>query len=170
MGVEVAKAGVVILSFDLNVYFAQTAALLSILDDLDVDVWVQAAIEHAAYPLILKDEPGFRKWLDEPRPGKIRVIQRADGFEVQTNMGKLAGLDRNGPSIPIRGGRFDLATLRKSLQTVKSRFPDAPDSCLVPSYGMEWRSIAAALNGFYAAPKQRFFGQLCLVFPRPLPK
>ena len=125
--------------------------------------------EAVAYPVVLRDEEGFRAWLDEAKPGKVRIIQRADGFELQTNVGKLPGADPNGPTVPLRGGQQDLATLRRGLARLKERFTVTEDVCYVPSFGSELRAITAAFSADYRAPGKPLFRQLCLVYPRPAP-
>jgi hypothetical protein len=36
---------------------------------------------------------------------------------------------------------------------------------LVPSFGTELAKIATALSGFYRAPGERIFSEICLVYP-----
>jgi hypothetical protein len=120
-----------------------------------------------AFRLTLRDAPAFQAWIDEPVPGKVRVIHRADGFELQTNLGKLPGADPNGPTVPVRGGKMDLTTLQRGFVRVQAKFKSAPDVCFVPSFGMELQQIARALAVNYAKPDQPFFEGLCLVYPRP---
>ncbi|HZN95074.1 MAG TPA: hypothetical protein VFB81_20310, partial [Myxococcales bacterium] len=100
--------------------------------------------------------------------GKVRAIQRADGFELMTKIGKLPGADPNGPTVPVRGGRMDVATLRHGLARLKERFPKADDACLVPSFGTEVQAIARALTGFWSASGEPVYSQVCLVYPRPV--
>ncbi len=149
-----------------EVYLAQAASLLRVLDDGGYSVFLRHPKGEVAYPLVLRDEKAFQAWLDEPKPGKVRVIQRSDGFELQTNVGKLPGADPNGPTVPIRGGGPDLATLRKGLERLKHRFDSAPDLCFVPSFGTELSKVAAAMSSDYGEGGEAIFGELCLVYPR----
>jgi len=90
-----------------DAFLAQAAPVLEALDRAGAEVWLQHPSEsRVAFPVLLRDEAAFQRWLDEPKPGKIRVIQRADGFELMTNIGKLPGADPNGPTAPIRGGLY----------------------------------------------------------------
>lgn len=157
------------LDFGADSYLSEAAPLLALLDDLDVALWLPRPDGRWGHRLVLRDEEAFRDWIDEAKPGKVRVIQRADGFELQSNLGKLPGVDPNGPSVPARGGRDDVATLRRGLQRLKERFPTAGDVCFVPSFGMELRRVAEAMSGAYLppAPGEPLFEQLCLVYPRP---
>ena len=98
------------------------APLLALLNDAEARVFLAHPQGRVAYPLELLDEPAFAEWLDQPIPGRVRVIQREDGFELQTAVGKLPGPDRNAPSIPIRGGRQDLSVLREAMTRLKQRF------------------------------------------------
>ncbi len=165
---ELAKGkDALVVKADKDAFVAQLAPGLAALDDAKVPVWLQDPDAPLAYPLHLRDEKAFQAWLDEPRPGKVRIIQRADGFELQTNVGKLPGSDRNGPTVPARGGQLDIATLRRGLFALKGRFKDAPDACLLPSYGTEVSSLASALTGMYGAKGEPIFEELCLVYPRP---
>jgi hypothetical protein len=152
---------------DADTFFAQTSELLEALRDAASEVWLKHPDEAVAYRLVLRDEEGFRAWLAEVAPGKLRIIQRADGFELSTSVGKLPGGDPNGPSVPVRGGRQDISTLRKGLVRLKGRFKTAEDICLVPSFGTELAQAARALSGIYTAPGEPLFGTLCLVYPIP---
>ncbi len=157
----------VLLRLEPDTYLAQVAWLFAALDDAGAEVWLAHPAAPFAYPLRLRDEQGFQAWLEEPKPGKVRIIQRADGFELQTNVGKLPGADRNGPTVPARGGQQDVATLRRGLAQLKGRFANAPDACLMPSFGTEALAIATALSGMYGAKGEPIFEELCLVYPRP---
>jgi hypothetical protein len=157
----------VLLRYGAETFLAQSVEVLAGLDASGTRVYVQGT--QGAFPVKLRDERAFRLWLDEARPGKIRVIQRADGFELQTDLGKLPGPDANGPSLPTRSGTLDVAALREGLARLKARFPDAPDACLVPSFGTEWVRVAEALEGFYGAPQTRLFSEVCLVYPSVTP-
>ncbi len=150
-----------------DTYLAQVTPLLAALDDAGSEVWLKHPDLNLAYKVELRDEKAWQDWIDEPVPGKLRVIHRADGFELQTNMGKLPGTDPNGPSVPVRGGRMDLPTLRKGFERVKTRFKDAPDVCFAPSMGLSVSDIASALAANYPTADEPIFGQLCLVYPRP---
>jgi hypothetical protein len=152
-----------------DVYLAQLLPLLERLEDGRVETWILHPAGQVAFRVDLTDEAAFQRWLDEPRPGKVRVIQRADGFELTTNVGKLPGADPNGPTVPIRGGQMDLATLRRGLIRLKDHFSKADDACLLPSYGTELAAIARALSGYYRAPGEPIFSRVCLVYPRRKP-
>lgn len=150
-----------------EVFLAQAASLLAVLDDAGTQVYLMHPSGRVAFRLVLRDEPAFRVWLDEPKPGRLRIIQRADGFEVQTSVGKLPGADPNGPTVPLRGGQQNVAALRDALARLKTRFDDTPDLCFVPSFGTDLVDVAAAMTANYHAPEEPFFDQLCLVYPRP---
>jgi hypothetical protein len=119
-----------------------------------------------SFPVELRDEAAFDAWLDEPKAGKLRVIQRQDGLELVSGIGKLPGPDPNGPTVPVRGGRLDVATTREGLQRLQHRF-HAPDACLVPSFGTELRAVGTLLTAFWSGPKEALFERVCLVYPRP---
>jgi hypothetical protein len=146
-------------------YLAQVAPLLAALDDAHVPVWLlhEAGV---AFPLRLRDERAFDAWLDDPKPGKLRVVQRQDGLELVSGVGKLPGPDPNGPTVPVRGGRLDIATARQGLSRLQQRFR-VEEACLVPSFGTELRAVATALTAFWVGPKEPLFAELCLVYPRP---
>jgi hypothetical protein len=150
-----------------DTYLVQAAATLAALDDAGLETWLAHPDVELAFPVKLRDEPAFQRWLDEPVEGKLRVIHRADGFELQTNMGKLHGGDPNGPTVPVRGGQMDLTTLRKGFQTLQARFTRAPDYCLMPSFGMELAQTARAMAANYLSDDDAFFDGTCLVYPRP---
>jgi hypothetical protein len=152
---------------DADTFFAQTSELLEALRDGASEVWLKHPDAAVAYRLVLRDEDGFRAWLAEVAPGKLRIIQRSDGFELSTSVGKLPGGDPNGPSVPVRGGKQDIATLRKGLERLKGRFKTAEDICLVPSFGTEVAHAARALSGVYTAPGEPLFDTLCLIYPTP---
>jgi hypothetical protein len=152
---------------DADTFFAQSSELLEVLRDAAGEVWLKHPDAAVAYRLVLRDEDGFRAWLAEVAPGKLRIIQREDGFELTTSVGKLPGGDPNGPSVPVRGGKQDIATLRKGLVRLKGRFKTAEDICLVPSFGTELAQAARALSGMYTAPGEPLFDTLCLVYPTP---
>jgi hypothetical protein len=144
------------------------SGLLAQLDDARREVWLLHPDAPIAFQVTLRDEPAFQAWLDHTEvPGKVRIIHRADGFELQTNMGKLPGGDPNGPTVPLRGGKFDLKTLQRGLQRLHSRFDTAPDLCLVPSFGMELSQVARALAADYTSADDRLFNELCLIYARP---
>ena len=167
LGARLAKKGAVILEPDAESYLAQVVPLLELLDNLGIQTWLLHPAGQVAFELHLRDEAAFQAWLDEPRPGKVRVIQRADGFELSTNIGKLPGPDPNGPSVPTREGRLDIAMLQSGLLLLRERFKDANDSCLVPSFGMEIHKVALALSGYFQGPDDPIFAEQCLVYPRP---
>ena len=157
----------VLLVPDADTYLVQASELLVVLRDSARTVWLKHPDAPVAYPLVLRDEEGFRTWLAEVAPGKLRIIQRSDGFELTTSVGKLPGPDANGPSVPVRGGRQDLATLRRGLGLLKGRFKTSEDLCLVPSFGTEVAQAARALGASYTAPGEPLFETLCFIFPTP---
>jgi hypothetical protein len=160
----------VVLAPDGDTFLAQAAPWLAALDDAGAEVFAAHPDGQVAFPLLLRDEPSFRGWLDAPDGGgKVRVIHRADGFELQTAVGKLPGADPNGPSVPLRGGHWDLARLRTALGALKDRFPQATESCVVPSFGMELATTARALTAYWSGPDRPTFRKVCLVYPRPGP-
>ncbi|WP_426757232.1 hypothetical protein [Myxococcus sp. Y35] len=152
---------------DAETFLVQVSELLAVLRGSAEAVWLAHPDGPAAYPLVLRDEAGFRAWLEEVAPGKLRIIMRADGFELTTSVGKLPGPDANGPSVPVRAGRQDIVTLRRGLGLLKGRFKTSEDICLVPSFGMEVAQVARALGGVYSAPGEPLFDTLCLVYPTP---
>ncbi|WP_371823487.1 hypothetical protein [Myxococcus sp. CA056] len=164
---ERVKGREVVLVPDADTFLAQVSELFAMLRDSAETVWLAHPDAPVAYPLVLRDEEGFREWLAEVAPGKLRIIQRADGFELSTSVGKLPGPDANGPSVPVREGRQDLATLRHGLGLLKGRFKQSEDICLVPSFGTEVSQAARALGAVYTAPGEPLFDTLCLVFPTP---
>jgi hypothetical protein len=164
------KTQVVVLVPVGETYLAQAAATLAQLDDAQLEVWFKHPDAALAYPVDLRDEPTFQAWIDEAVPGKLRVIHREDGFELQTNLGKLPGGDPNGPTVPVRGGVMDLTTLQRGLSRVQLRFKAAPDYCLVPSFGLPLADVARAMAPNYAKADSTFFAQTCLVYPRPRPR
>jgi hypothetical protein len=157
----------VLLVPDADTFLAQTSELFATLRDSAREVWLLHPDAPVAYALVLRDEQGFQAWLAEVAPGKLRIIQRQDGFELTTSVGKLPGPDANGPSIPVRGGKQDIATLRKGLGKLKGRFTTSEDLCLVPSFGTELAQAARALSGVYVAPGEPLFETLCFVYPTP---
>jgi hypothetical protein len=161
------KGKAVLVVPDADTFLAQTSELLEALRDQAGEVWLKHPDAAVAYRLALRDEEGFREWLAEVAPGKLRIIQRADGFELSTSLGKLPGGDPNGPSVPVRGGRQDIATLRKGLLRLKGRFKTAEELCLVPSFGTELAQAARALSGAYTEPGEPLFDTLCFVYPTP---
>lgn len=162
-----AGTGPVVLVPDEETYLAQIAPVLARLSDAKEEVWLKHPEAAIAFKLTLRDAPGFQAWIDEPVPGKLRVIQRADGFELQTNLGKLPGGDPNGPTVPLRGGKLDLTTLQRGFQRIQSKFKSAPDVCFVPSFGTELDKVARAMAVNYVSPESAYFSETCLVYPRP---
>lgn len=162
-----AGEGAVLLVPDEDTFVAQLGATFAALDDARREVWLKHPDAAIAFKVKLRDAPSFQAWIDEPVPGKVRVIQRGDGFELQTNLGKLPGDDPNGPTVPVRGGKMDLTTLQKGFGLVQAKFKAAPDVCFVPSYGMELAKVARAMAVNYAAADSAYFNELCLVYPRP---
>jgi hypothetical protein len=160
---------VVLLSFDAETYLAQVTGVLAALDDADVQVWLQSPdVPALAWPVTLRDEADFNTWLDESTPGKLRIVHRADGFELQTNMGKMAGADPKGPTVPTRGGAYDLVTLQKGLDRIKARFTSAPDVCFMPSYAMPMHDATRAVATNWLSKEKVVFETVCLVYPRPV--
>lgn len=157
----------VLLVPDEDTFLAQAGALLALLDDARIETWLLHPEGKVGYRLALSDERDYQIWLDEITAGKIRIIHRADGYELQTNIGKLPGPDANGPSVPRRGGQWDIARLRTSLQALTRRFDAETESCIVPSFGMELQSVARTLSGYFTGEGDRLFPALCLVYPRP---
>jgi hypothetical protein len=151
---------------DDGAYMAEVAPLLAALDDAKVPTFVLHPDGAVAFAVELRDEAAFDAWLDDPRPGKLRVVQRQDGLELVSGIGKLPGPDPNGPTVPVRGGRLDVGTARAGLQRLQTRF-HAPDACLVPSFGTELRAVGTVLSAFWAGPKEPLFETVCLVYPRP---
>ena len=76
---------------DADTFLAQTSELMEVLRDAAAEVWLKHPDAAVAYRLVLRDEEGFRAWLAEVAPGKLRIIQRSDGFELTTSVGKLPG-------------------------------------------------------------------------------
>lgn len=150
-------------------YLVQIAPVLAALDDVGADVFLQHPDQPIAWPIDLRDEAVFQTWIDDPEPGKVRVIQRADGFELQTNMGKLPGQDPNGPTVPVRGGQMDLKTLQRGLEKVAVFFK-TKDVCFVPSFGMEVAQVSRAFAANWKTPEVAWFPTQCLVYPRPKAK
>ncbi|WP_163995205.1 hypothetical protein [Pyxidicoccus caerfyrddinensis] len=157
----------VLLVPDADTYLVQVSELLMVLRDSAKAVWLKHPDGPVAYPVVLRDEAGFRAWLEEVAAGKLRIIQRSDGFELMTSVGKLPGPDANGPSVPVRGGRQDLATLRRALGLLKRRFKTSEDICLVPSFGTEVAQAVRALGAVYTANGEPLFETLCFIFPTP---
>lgn len=162
-----AKRAVVVVP-DADTFLAQASSVLAALDDAGVSVSLLHPEGAVAFPLNLSDEAEFQRWLDEQSTqGRIRVIHRADGYELQTHVGKVLGYDPNGPSIPLRGGRWDVARLRTALSQLRERFDGDTDVCLVPSFGTELAAVSTALTAFYAGADEPLFERTCLVYPRP---
>jgi len=157
----------VLLVPDADTFLAQTSELFATLRESAREVWLLHPDAPVAYRLVVRDEQGFQAWLAEVAPGKLRIIQRQDGFELTTSVGKLPGPDANGPSIPVRGGKQDIATLRTGLGKLKGRFTTSEDICLVPSFGTELAQAARALSGVYVAPGEPLFETLCFIYPTP---
>lgn len=155
---------------DADTFLAQATAFLAALDDARVRTWLVHPDGTRAFRITLSDERDFTNWLDEPRPssaGRIRIIYRADGYELQTSLGKLPGGDPNGPTVPRRNGQYDIAKLRTALGVLKRRFETDRESCIVPSFGMELSQVAASLTAYYPEDDARYFDAVCLVYPRP---
>lgn len=159
--------GPIVLVPDEDTYLAQLAPLLASIADGKEELWLQHPTAPIAFKVTLRDAAHFQEWIDEPVPGKLRVIQRADGFELQTNLGKLPGGDPNGPTVPLRGGKMDLTTLQRGFQRIQGKFKSAPDVCFVPSFGTELAKISSAMAVNYLSAESAYFPETCLVFPRP---
>ena len=163
-----ARGRPVLLVPDSETYLAQLAPLLAALDDVGAETWLLHPAGAVAFRLRLRDAPAFDAWLHEPVPGALRIIQRQDGLELVSNVGKLPGEDGNGPTVPRRGGQLDVALARAGLVRLKSRFgADASALCVVPSFGTELRETAALLTAAWTGPSEPLFTSLCLVYPRP---
>jgi hypothetical protein len=162
-----AGEGPVVLVPDEDTFLAQVSAQLAALDDARAEVWLQHPDAPIAFKVTLRDATEFQEWIDDPKPGKLRVIHRADGFELQTNMGKLPGGDPNGPTVPLRGGKMDLSTLQRGFEKIQGRFKSAPDVCFAPSFGMELAQVARAMAANYVRADTAYFPETCLVYPRP---
>ena len=152
---------------DADTYLAQVAPLLAALDDGNVETWLLHPSGKVAFRVSLRDAPAFDAWLHEPKPGALRIIQRQDGLELVSNVGKLPGADANGPTVPRRGGQLDVALAREGLERLKSRFADADTLCVVPSFAAELQETGALLTAAWASADGPLFGSLCLVYPRP---
>lgn len=162
-----AGTGPILFVPDEDTYLAQLAPLLATIADGKEELWLQHPTAPLAFKVTLRDAASFQAWIDEPVPGKLRVIQRADGFELQTNLGKLPGGDPNGPTVPLRGGKMDLTTLQRGFERIQHKFKSAPDVCFVPSFGTELAKISSAMAVNYVSPESAYFAETCLVFPRP---
>jgi hypothetical protein len=150
-----------------DTYLAQVAPLLAALDDAALETWLLHPGGKVAFRLVLRDAPAFDAWLHEPKPGALRMVQRQDGLELVSNVGKLPGGDANGPTVPRRGGQLDVALAREGLERLKSRFDTADVLCVVPSFGTELRETGAVLTAAWEGPGKPLFASLCLVYPRP---
>lgn len=148
-------------------WLVHAAGLFAALDDARVETWLLHPDAPVAYEVGLRDAAAFASWLEEPAPGKVRVIHRADGFELTTGMGKLLAADPNGPSVPVRGGVMDLKTLQRGLLAVKGRFQKAPDLCFLPSFGTSLADAIRAMASNWNDRGEPIFESLCLVYPRP---
>jgi hypothetical protein len=151
---------------DEATYMAEIAPLLAALDEAKVPAWILHPGGTVAFRVELRDEAAFDAWLDDPKPGKLRVIERQDGLELVSGIGKLPGPDPNGPTVPVRGGRLDISTTREGLRRLQARFK-VSDACLVPSFGTELRAVGTVLSAFWSGPKEPLFDTVCLVYPRP---
>ncbi len=152
---------------DATTYLAQLAPLLAALDDGGTQTWLLHPSGQVAFHLSLRDGPAFAAWLHQPEQGALRIIQRQDGLELVSNVGKLPGGDANGPTVPRRGGQLDVALAREGMERLKSRFPQADALCVVPSFGTELRETASVLTAAWEAAGHPLFTSLCLVYPRP---
>lgn len=149
-----------------EVYMAQLSHLFAIWDDAEAFVWLRHSTEKVAFRVELKDEAAFQSWLEAPIPGRIRVIQRADGLELSTVFGKVVGGDAEGPSVPNRGGQWDLARARSQLQKLRRRFTSAEDIYFVPSSGTEVSSVTHVMSANYSKPREAMFPSMSLVYRR----
>jgi hypothetical protein len=157
----------VLLVPDGETYLAQLAPLLAALDDAGQETWLLHPSAKVAFQLTLRDGPAFDAWLHESKPGALRIVQRQDGLELVSNVGKLPGSDANGPTVPRRGGQLDVTLAREGLNLLKRRFPEARMLCVVPSFGTELRETAAVLTAAWSSADGPLFDSLCLVYPRP---
>jgi hypothetical protein len=157
----------VLLVPDGDTYLAQVAPLLAALDDAGVETWLLHPLGKVAFHVSLRDAPTFDAWLHEPKPGALRVIERQDGLELVSNVGKLPGSDANGPTVPRRGGQLDVALAREGLERLKGRFADANTLCVVPSFATELRETASLLTAAWTSEDGPLFASVCLVYPRP---
>lgn len=148
-------------------FCAQAAAFFASADDAKVEVWLKHPDAPIAFRLKLRDEAAFQVWLDEPVPGKLRIIHREDGFELQTNLGKLPGGDPKGPTVPVRGGHLDLKTLQRGLERIQARFKSAPDYCYLPAHALDLAQTARAMAANYVSADTAYFPETCLVYHRP---
>jgi hypothetical protein len=162
-----AGKGPVLLVPDADSYLAQVAPLLAALDDAAVETWLLHPGGQVAFRIQLRDAPAFDAWLHAPKPGALRIIERQDGLELVSNVGKLPGSDANGPTVPRRGGQLDVALVRQGLERLKGRFTTADALCVVPSFGTPLRETGALLAAAWTAPGRPLFASLCLVYPRP---
>ena len=153
---------------DADTYLAQVAPLLAALDDGGVETWLLHPAGKVAFRVKLSDAAAFDVWLHEPRPGALRIIERQDGLELVSNVGKLPGGDANGPTVPRRGGQLDVSLAREGLERLKTRFGQAETLCVVPSFGTEVRETAALLTAAWSSKGSPLFESLCLVYPRPV--
>jgi hypothetical protein len=159
--------GSVLLVPDTATYLAQVAPLLAALDDAGTETWLLHPSGKVAFRVALRDAAAFDVWLHLPRPGALRIIERQDGLELVSNVGKLPGGDANGPTVPRRGGQLDVALAREGLERLKSRFAQADTLCVVPSFATELRETGALLSAAWTSADGPLFAALCLVYPRP---
>ncbi len=152
---------------DETTYVAELAPLLAALDDAHV-----ATGSSTRWSGRLPGGPARRARRSTPgstsrSPASCAIVQRQDGLELVSGIGKLPGPDPNGPTVPVRGGRLDVATTREGLQRMQAPLPRA-DACLVPSFGTELRAVATVLSAFWGGPEaSRSSSTVCLVYPRP---
>ena len=149
-----------------EVYMALLSPVLAVLDDLGASVWLRHAEAQVAFEVSLKDEPAFQKWLADVVPGRVRLIQRADGLELSTVFGKVVGSDANGPSVPNRGGQIDLANARQGLLKLRQRFAAADEVGFVPSSATELQDVAHAMSANYRGMGKALFPKMFLVYRR----
>lgn len=149
-----------------DTYLAQVGRLLAHLDEQGASTWLLHPGGERAFAVKLRDQKAFGQWLDEAKPGRIRIIQREDGLELQTSVGKLAGSDSRGPTLPVRGGKLDLLALRRGLEQLKWRFKNGDEVCVVPSFGTELGKIAQVFSGCFESDNRPYFQRLCWVYPR----
>lgn len=149
-----------------EVYMAMLSPLLAVMDDADVWVWIKHPEAAVGYRVALRDEAAFQKWLSDAIPGRIRVIQRADGLELSTVMGKVVGTDVNGPSVPNRGGQWDIKTTRTALHKLAQRFKTADELGFVPSSATELSSLAKVMSANYRAEGKPYFEKIFMVYRR----
>ncbi|MFN0063196.1 MAG: hypothetical protein ACKVPX_11870 [Myxococcaceae bacterium] len=145
-------------------YWMQAAQTFAQLRD------AQTQVSFSGYVVALRDEAEFAQWVGAQGPGKIRLIQRADGVEVQTAVGKVPGPDPEGPTLPARAGSLSHPSLQKVLVMLRERFGAEDGIWIVPSFGMPLSAVLSVVRTIGELPKESRFPYTALVFPRPPPQ